>query len=113
MSQPDLPFYYLACTYPNEKAARKAYVPLQHIIHDIGCELSAYRFFMLGERTWYVVVIGETPDPGLHSRLETILTTLTRGTPVVLEREVLILLLARRVNQLQEGTTWKENHYFK
>ncbi len=113
MSQPDPPFYYLAYTYSNEKAARKAYVPLQHIIHEVGCELSAYRFFMLKERTWYVVVIGETPDPGLHNRLETILTTLTRGAPVVLERDVLILLLARRVHQLQEGTAWKENHYFK
>ena len=102
--------YYQAARYPNKTAAGKAYDPIQQIIHDVACDLSAYRLFVPSERTWYVVVIGEQPDAQVHERLKTILTTLTRGEPTSLDEETLTLLLARRVQQAQRGS-WVEGHY--
>jgi hypothetical protein len=53
--------YYQAARYLNKAAAGKAYTPVEQIIHDEECDLSAYRFFVPSERKWYVVVIGEQP----------------------------------------------------
>ena len=58
--------YYLAARYPNKTPAGKAYNPIQTIIFEEDCDLSAYRFFEQKERKWYVVVIGEEPSPQLH-----------------------------------------------
>jgi hypothetical protein len=69
MAQEQTP-YYQASRYPTRSAAGKAYTSLQQIIHEVECDLSAYRLFVPGERKWYVVVIGEQPDQQLHERLK-------------------------------------------
>jgi hypothetical protein len=102
--------YYQAARYPNKSTAGKAYTPIQQIIHEVQCDLSAYRLFVPSERKWLVVVIGEQPDQQLHERLRTILTTLTRGEPARLDAGQLALLLARRIEQTQRGS-WVEGHY--
>src|SRR5438045_8295802 len=102
--------YYLAARYPNKTPAGKAYHPIQTIIFEEDCDLSAYRFFEQKERKWYVVVIGEEPSPPLHQRLGTILFTLTRGVRVTLDSQTLVALLSRRAQQIQLGS-WVEHHY--
>ena len=102
--------YYQAARFPNKAAAGKAYGPIQAIIFDGDCDLSAYRFFEQNERKWYVVVIGERPAPQLHQRIETILFSLTRGERVTLDSGTLAALLVRRAKQAQLGT-WVERHY--
>ena len=102
--------YYQASRYPTKTAAGKAYSPIQQIIHEVACDLSAYRYLVPSERTWYVVVIGQQPDQPLHERLKTILTTLTRGEPVTLSEDTIALLMARRLQQTQRGP-WVEGHY--
>src|SRR5437868_14460326 len=102
--------YYLAARFPNKIAAGKAYDPIQTIIFEEDCDLSAYRFFEQHERKWYVVVIGEEPPPPLHQRLATILFTLTRGERVTLDSQTLAVLMARRAQQTQFGP-WVERHY--
>src|SRR5205085_10354971 len=109
MTQEQTP-YYLAARYPNKTPAGKAYDPIQAIIFEEDCDLSAYRFFEQKERKWYVVVIGEEPSSQLHQRLETILFTLTRGQRVTLESQTLAVLLARRAQQTQ-FCPWVERHY--
>jgi hypothetical protein len=99
-----------AARYPNKTAAGKAYSPLERIIHEEECDLSAYRFFVPTEKKWYVVVIGDRPNVQLHERLTTILTTLTRGEPATLDEGILLGLLARRAQQTQKGP-WVEGHY--
>jgi hypothetical protein len=111
VSQPvSTPPYYQACTYTSKKVARKAYRQVQHILQHAVCALSAYRFLLPADHLWYVVIIGEAPNQGLHKRLGAILTTVLRGTPVNLDQKTLTWLLARRTQQLQSGTTWKEQH---
>src|SRR5205823_13351108 len=95
--------YSLAARYPNKNSAGKAYDPIQAIIFEEDCDLSAYRFFEQNERKWYVVVSGEEPSPPLHQRLETILFTLTKGERVTLDSQTLAALLARRAQQTQFG----------
>ena len=102
--------YYLAARYSNKNSAGKAYNPIQTIIFEEDCDLSAYRFFEQKERKWYVVVIGEEPSPQLHQRLATILFTLTRGVRVTLDSETLAALMDRRAEQTQIGP-WVERHY--
>jgi hypothetical protein len=38
--------YYQVARYPNKTAAGKPYSPIEQIIHEEECELSAYRFFV-------------------------------------------------------------------
>lgn len=104
------PPYYRAARYPNKAAAGKAYDPIQTIIFDMDCDLSAYRFFEQNQRKWYVVVIGEKPSPQVHQRIETILYTLARGERVPLDSMTLAMLLTRRAQQTQLGP-WVEHHY--
>jgi hypothetical protein len=109
MTQEPAP-YYLAARYPNKTPAGKAYDPIQTIIFEEDCDLSAYHFFEQKERKWYVVVIGEEPSPQLQERLATILFSLTRGQQVTLDSETLAVLMARRAQQTQIGP-WVERHY--
>ena len=106
----EAPPYYQAARYPNKAAAGKAYYPLQAIIYEEQCDLSAYRFFEQQERKWYVVVIGDEPSPQVHERLATILFTLTRGVRVTLDNETLAALMDRRAQQSLFGP-WVEHHY--
>ena len=109
MTQEALP-YYQAARFPNKTAAGKAYDPIQAIIFEEKCDLSAYRFFEQHERKWYMVVIGEQPFPQVHQRIETILYSLTRGERVTLDSDTLAGLLDRRAQQIQLGP-WVEHHY--
>lgn len=102
--------YYQAAWYPTKQAAGKAYTPIEQIIHDVPCDLFAYRFLRPREKKWLVVVIGVQPPPHLHERLHTILITLTRGQPTTLDEETLGNLLSRRLQQTQLGP-WVERHY--
>ena len=102
--------YYQAALYPNKHAAGKAYTPIERIIHDEECDLSAYRLLRQKEKKWLVVVIGQQPPPQVHERLKTILTTLTRGEPTTLDEDTLLWLLSRRLEQIQRGS-WVEGHY--
>ena len=65
--------YYQAAQYANKAVAGKAYSPIERIIHDELCDLSAHRYFVPSSQTWYVVVIGTQPSPQLHERLRTTL----------------------------------------
>ncbi len=65
--------YYQAARYPSKTAAGKAYKPLQQLIHDEDCDLSAYRYFSVEEQAWYVVVIGEKPAHYIEERLTKLL----------------------------------------
>ena len=87
-----------------------AYTPVQQFIHEADCDLSVYRFLRPGEKKWYVVIIGEQPEPQLQQRIATILFRLTRGDCVTLDEETHLALLARRVQQTQQGD-WIERHY--
>ena len=109
MTQEPTP-YSLAARFPNKNAAGNAYDPIQTLIFEEDCDLSAYRFFEQKERKWYVVVIGEEPSPQLQERLATILFILTRGVRVTLDSETLAVLMARRAQQTQIGP-WVERHY--
>ena len=109
MTQESTP-YYLAARYPNKTPAEKAYNPIQAILFEEDCDLSAYRFFEQKERKWYVVAIGEEPLPQLHQRLETILFSLTRGEKTTLDFMTLAALMVRRAEQTQIGP-WVERHY--
>jgi hypothetical protein len=102
--------YYQAALFPNKNAAGKAYTPIESIIHEVACDLSAYRLLRPKEKQWLVVVIGQQPPPQLHERLKTILISLTRGKPTTLDDETLAYLLSRRLQQIQRGQ-WVEGHY--
>ena len=102
--------YSLAARYPNKNSAGKAYDPIQAIIFEEDCDLSAYRFFEQKERKWYVIVIGEGPSPQLQERLATILFSLTRGQRITLDSQTLAALMVRRAEQTQFGP-WVERHY--
>src|SRR2546428_13451130 len=92
--------YWLAARYTTQQAAGRAYTPLQQIIHDEDCDLSAYRFLRPLEKKWYVAIIGERPAEKLHQRIETILYSLTRGQRVSLDDATLLWLLERRLEQI-------------
>jgi hypothetical protein len=99
--------YYQAARYPSKTAAGKAYNPLQQLIHDENCDLSVYRYLQPREGTWYVVIIGEKP---LHHLQERITKLLKKGKAVTLDDDTITVLLARRLQQIQQGD-WVEGHY--
>ncbi len=102
--------YYQAARYPTKTASGKAYTAIEQILFDEECDLSTYRYFVKGERKWYVVVIGQEPPPQLHERLKTVLITLARGETVTLDEDMRAFLLARRLEQSKQGP-WVEGHY--
>lgn len=56
---------------------------------------------------WYVLVIGEKPEPTVE---EQITTTLSQGELASVPQEALDLLYSRRMKKIQEGP-WVEHHY--
>jgi hypothetical protein len=100
--------YYLAATYPSKTAAGTAYKPIQQLLHDERCDLSAYRFLEPVGNTWYVVVVGEQPPPRLQHQLTKLLGK--RGQLTTLNDAMLLGLLARREQQITLGD-WVEGHY--
>ncbi len=99
--------YYQAARYPSKTAAGKAYKPLQQLIHDENCDLSAYRYFSVEEHAWFVVVIGEKPPHYIQAQLTKLLK---KGEVVTLDDVTITVLLARRLQQIQQGD-WVEGHY--
>jgi hypothetical protein len=96
--------YYQAARFANKAKAGQVYTPLQEIIFQENCDLSAYRFRIT--EGWYVVVLGEKPDDQLHQRMEALLTN---GTLVTLRPDVLDYLQSRRA-QASQIAPWVERH---
>jgi hypothetical protein len=103
--------YYLAASYATKHAAGKAYTPIERIIFEADCDVSAYRFFLPVERIWYVVVVGERPPAPVEERIKTILTTLTQGQFVAHFPPEFVQMLVDRRNEQRTKGDWVEVHY--
>jgi len=103
MTQQSTPFY-LAARFANKAKAGQVYTPLQEIIFQADCDLSAYRFRIT--EGWHVIVLGEKPNDQLHQRMEALLTN---GTLVTLRPDILDYLQSRRAQASQIGS-WVERH---
>ena len=103
--------YYLASRFPTKQAAEAPYLAVQNTLHDMPCDLSAYRFLRQWEepnaKPWYVLVIGEKPQPAVEKRLT---TALSQGELATVPQEALDGLMDRRREQQQYGS-WVEGHY--
>ena len=70
--------YYLASRFPTKQAAEQPYLSVQETIHEMDCDLSAYRFLRQwhepNNTPWYVLVIGEKPEPEVEQRITTALS---------------------------------------
>ncbi len=103
--------YYLASRFPTKQAAEAPYLAVQNTLHDMPCDLSAYRFLRQWEepnaKPWYVLVIGEKPQPAVEQRLT---TALSQGELATVPQEALDGLMDRRREQQQYGS-WVEGHY--
>jgi hypothetical protein len=98
------PPYYQAARFANKAKAGQVYTPLQEIVFEEDCDLSAYRLKITEGR--HVVVLGERPNDQLHQRIEALLT---HGTLVTLRPDVLDYLQSRRAQATQIGP-WVERH---
>ena len=103
MTQQSAP-YYQAARFANKAKAGQVYTPLQQIVFEEDCDLSAYRLKIT--EGWHVVVLGERPNDQLHQRIEALLTN---GTLVTLRPDVLAYLQSRRAQATQIGP-WVERH---
>src|SRR5436305_8195188 len=103
--------YYLASRFPTKQAAEAPYLAVQKTLHDMECDLSAYHFLRQWEepnaKPWYVLVIGEKPQPAVEKRLT---TALSQGELATVPQEALAGLMDRRRQQQQYGS-WVEGHY--
>src|SRR5947209_2287286 len=97
--------YYLASRFPTKQAAEAPYVAVQTTLHDMPCDLSAYRFLRQWEepnaKPWYVLVLGEKPQPAVEKRLT---TALSQGEVATIPQEALDGLMERRREQQQYGS---------
>src|SRR6266480_5610010 len=82
--------YYLTSRFPTKQAAEAPYLAVQNTLHEMACDLSAYRFLRQweepNEKPWYVLVIGEKPKPAVEQRLT---TALSQGEPATVPIEAL------------------------
>ena len=103
--------YYLASRFKTKQAAEQPYVSVQQTIYEADCDLSAYRFQRQwdepNEKPWYVLVLGEKPQPAVEERLT---TALSQGELATVPKEALAGLMDRRREQQQFGS-WVEGHY--
>ena len=103
--------YYLASRFPTKQAAEQPYVSVEQTIYELDCDLSAYRFMRQweepNEKPWYVLVLGEKPEPAVEERLT---TALSQGELATVPQEALDRLMDRRREQQQYGS-WVEAHY--
>ena len=97
--------YYQAARFENKAKAGAVYTPLQQMIFEEDCDLTAYRIRIT--EGWHVVVVGERPPESLHLRIEALLS---HGTIVNLRPDVLQFLQARRA-QASHIAPWVEVHY--
>ena len=83
--------YYLASRFPTKQAAEAPYLAVQNTLHDMECDLSAYRFLRQWEepnaKPWYVLAIGEKPQPAVEKRLT---TSLSQGELATVPQEALM-----------------------
>src|SRR5205807_9377584 len=97
--------------FPTKQAAEQPYLTVQHTLHDMECDLSAYRFMRQWQEpnpnTWYVLVIGEKPQPAVEERIT---QALRPGEMTSVPKEALESLMDRRREQQQHGS-WVEGHY--
>ena len=105
MSNYEKPPYYRAARFPGERDAGAVYFKIQDLIEGPDCDLSAYRFLILG--VWHVAIVGEAPSNQLAEQLE---MQLSRGEPVELPVDTLDFLLRRRRQQTKHGP-WVERHH--
>src|SRR5439155_26347804 len=89
--------YYLASRFNSKQAAEQPYVSVQQTIYELDCDLSAYRFQRQceepNEKRWYVLVIGEKPEPIVEERLT---TALSQGELATVPLEALARLMDSR-----------------
>ncbi len=97
--------YYQAARFASKAKAGQVYTPLQEIIFQEDCDLSAYRIRIT--EGWHVIVLGEKPSDQLHQRIEALLTN---GTLVNLRSDVLAYLQRRRA-RAEKIAPWVEVHY--
>src|SRR5579859_1650609 len=101
------PPYCAAWVFPTGQHAQDVFQTLRDLIYDEkGCELSVYRF--CHQRRWYVVVVGDQPEPDLHQRVQTVLPQ-HEGISTLLPTRLAMQLLRRRAYELQGGKTWVEH----
>jgi len=103
--------YYLASRFPTKRAAEQPYVSAEATIHEMDCDLSAYRFMRQWHESntnpWYVLVIGVKPEPAVEERIKTVLS---QGELASVPQEAVERLYARRLEEIQKGP-WVEHHY--
>jgi hypothetical protein len=95
--------YYLASRFPSKQAAEQPYLAVQETIKVMDCDLSAYRFLRQWQEPnptpWYVLVIGEKPEPAVEQRIT---TALSQGEMASVPPEALDQLYARRLEEIQK-----------
>jgi len=103
--------YYRAARFKTKQEAEAPYLAVQNTLHEMKCDLSAYRFLRQweepNEKPWYVLVIGEKPQPAVEKRLT---VSLSQGELATVPQEALERLIDRRREQQQYGS-WVEGHY--
>ncbi len=105
MSSDEQTPYHRAAKFPGEREAGEVYFKIQELIEPPECELSAYRFLILGD--WHVAIVGDVPARELAEELE---KHLSAGEPVELAVDTLDFLRRRRMQQTQHGP-WLERHH--
>jgi hypothetical protein len=103
--------YYLASRFPSKQAAEQPYFAVQTTLHEMECDLSAYRFMRQweepNEKPWYVLVIGEQPAAEVEHHITTVLS---QGEFATVPPEAVAWLMDRRKEQQHYGS-WVEGHY--
>ena len=105
MSNDEKTPYHRAAKYLMEWEAGAVYFRIQDLIEDPECDLSAYRFLILG--VWHVAIVGDTPNNELAEQLD---RHLSGGEPVELPVDTLDFLRRRRQQQIKHGP-WVERHH--
>ena len=94
--------YYLASRFPTKRAAEQPYVSAEATIHEMDCDLSAYRFMRQWHESntnpWYVLVIGVKPEPAVEERIKTVLS---QGELASVPQEAVERLYARRLEEIR------------
>jgi len=99
------PPYARAARFGGERLAGRAYVQVQHLVHDADCDLSVYRFQLQGG--FHVAVLGAPPPAELGRQVEALLAL---GQPVPLPPDLVRFLLERRAQATRIGP-WVERHW--
>ncbi len=99
--------YVLAARFTTEPPSQRAYTRLQETIFGPDCNLSAYRFYLTD--AWHAAVLGEQPPEMVDHQLRLILAA---GEPTTLPADVLLFLLGRRIQVVEQGRR-PQRHIFR